>query len=88
MHEVYFDEHMLLPENERFINGIAVQIYKFMYEGKIPPSQEEQVLATSYALLAKAVNRMTKDFALLQAVCPFGMLPGAMNYIKTRKAKG
>jgi ornithine cyclodeaminase len=37
MHEVYFDEHLMLPEDERFINGIAVQIYKFMYEGKIPP---------------------------------------------------
>ena len=40
MHEVYFDEHMLLPENERFINGIAVQIYRFMYEGKLPPITE------------------------------------------------
>ena len=40
MHEVYFDEHLLLPENERFINGIAVQIYKFMYEGKLPPITE------------------------------------------------
>ena len=37
MHEVYYDEHMLLPENERFINGIAVQIYRLMYEGKLPP---------------------------------------------------
>ena len=36
MHDVYYDEHMALPENERFINGIAVQIYRFMYEGKIP----------------------------------------------------
>ncbi len=40
MHEVYFDEHLLLPENERFINGIAVQIYRFMYDGKIPPITE------------------------------------------------
>lgn len=40
MHEVYYDEHMLLPENERFINGIAVQIYRFMYEGKLPPITE------------------------------------------------
>lgn len=37
MHEVYYDEHMLLPENERFINGIGVQIYRMMYEGKLPP---------------------------------------------------
>lgn len=40
MHEVYFDEHLLLPENERFVNGIAVQIYRFMYEGKLPPITE------------------------------------------------
>ena len=40
MHEVYYDEHMLLPENERFINGIAVQVYKLMYEGKLPPITE------------------------------------------------
>ncbi|MBE6740289.1 MAG: ornithine cyclodeaminase [Ruminococcaceae bacterium] len=40
MHEVYYDEHMLLPENERFINGIAVQIYRFMFEGKLPPITE------------------------------------------------
>ncbi len=37
MHEVYYDEHLLLPENERFINGIGVQIYRLMYEGKLPP---------------------------------------------------
>ena len=37
MHEVYYDEHLLLPENERFINGIGVQIYRMMYEGKLPP---------------------------------------------------
>lgn len=40
MHEVYFDEHLALPENERFINGMAVQIYKLMYEGKIPSITE------------------------------------------------
>ena len=40
MHEVYFDEHLLLPENERFINGIGVQIYRMMYEGKLPPVTE------------------------------------------------
>ena len=40
MHEVYYDEHLLLPENERFVNGIGVQIYRMMYEGKIPPITE------------------------------------------------
>ena len=40
MHEVYYDEHLQLPENERFINGIGVQIYRMMYEGKLPPITE------------------------------------------------
>ena len=40
MHEVYYDEHLLLPESERFVNGIGVQIYRMMYEGKIPPITE------------------------------------------------
>jgi len=40
MHEVYYDEHLLLPENERFINGIGVQIYRMMFEGKLPPITE------------------------------------------------
>lgn len=40
MHEVYYDEHLLLPENERFVNGIGVQIYRMMYEGKLPPITE------------------------------------------------
>lgn len=37
MHEVYYDEHLLLPEDQRFVNGIGVQAYRMMYEGKLPP---------------------------------------------------
>ena len=40
MHEVYFDEHLQLPEEERFVNGIGVQAYRMMYEGKLPPITE------------------------------------------------
>ena len=40
MHEVYFDEHMQLPPEERFINGIGVQAYRMMFEGKLPPITE------------------------------------------------
>ena len=40
MHEVYYDEHLALPENERFINGIGVQAYRMMYNGKLPPITE------------------------------------------------
>ena len=40
MHEVYFDEHLQLPEDQRFINGIGVQVYRMMYEGKLPPITE------------------------------------------------
>lgn len=41
MHEMYYDEHLLLPENERFINGIGVQAYRMMYEGKLDPITEQ-----------------------------------------------
>ena len=40
MHEVYYDEHLLLPEEQRFINGIGVQVYRMMFEGKLPPLSE------------------------------------------------
>lgn len=40
MHEVYFDEHLLLPEEQRFVNGIGVQIYRLSYEKKIAPIAE------------------------------------------------
>ena len=30
----------MLPENERFVNGIGVQIYRLMYEGKLAPITE------------------------------------------------
>ncbi len=40
MHEAYYSEHLLLPEEQRFINGIGVQIYRLMYEGKLAPITE------------------------------------------------
>ena len=40
MHEVYYEEHLMLPEEERFVNGIGVQIYRLMYEGKLAPITE------------------------------------------------
>ena len=40
MHEVYYDEHLLLPEDQRFVNGIGVQIYRMMFEEKLPPLAE------------------------------------------------
>jgi len=36
MHEGYYEEHMLLPENERFIAGIGVQVYRMMHDGLLP----------------------------------------------------
>lgn len=44
MHEVYYDEHLLLPEDQRFKNGIGVQIYRMVYEGKLPPVPEQTSL--------------------------------------------
>ena len=40
MHEVYFDEHLQLPEEERFKAGIGVDIYELMYQGKLAPITE------------------------------------------------
>ncbi|MBQ4424269.1 MAG: ornithine cyclodeaminase [Lachnospiraceae bacterium] len=40
MHEVYYEEHLALPEDKRFINGIGVQVYRMMYEGKMAPLSE------------------------------------------------
>lgn len=40
MHEVYFDEHLQLPEEERFKAGIGVDIYQLMHEGKLAPITE------------------------------------------------
>lgn len=44
MHEVYFDEHLQLPQEERFKNGIGVDIYSLMHEGKLPPITESTSL--------------------------------------------
>ena len=59
MHETYFDEHMLLPENERFVNGIGVQIYRMMYEGKLPPVTESTGLGD--IILGKKEGRTSDD---------------------------
>jgi len=40
MHEEYYGQHLQLPENERFINGIGVQILRMMFEEKLPPITE------------------------------------------------
>ena len=59
MHEVYYDEHLLLPENERFINGIAVQIYRLMYDGKLPAITESVSLGDISCKTAE--GRTSKD---------------------------
>ena len=40
MHETYFAEHLLLPEEERFKAGIGVGIYRAIYDKKLPPLSE------------------------------------------------
>ena len=35
-HEECYEEQLLLPENERWINGIGMQVYRMAYEGKLP----------------------------------------------------
>jgi len=44
MHEVYYDEHLLLPEKERFTMGIGAPVYRMVYEGKLPPVPEQTSL--------------------------------------------
>ena len=44
MHETYYGEHLLLPESERFAEGIGVGIYKMIYEGKLAPISETTAL--------------------------------------------
>lgn len=63
MHEVYYDEHMLLPENERFINGIGVQIYRMMYEGKMAPLSEAVSLGD--VIVGKNKGRENDDERIL-----------------------
>ncbi|MBQ3865693.1 MAG: ornithine cyclodeaminase, partial [Clostridia bacterium] len=59
MHDVYFDDHMLLPENERFINGIGVQIYRMAFEKKLPPIIEQPGLGDVIA--GKKPGRTSHD---------------------------
>lgn len=35
-HDENYEEQLLLPENERWINGIGMQVYRMAYEGKLP----------------------------------------------------
>lgn len=35
-HDEAYDEQLLLPEEERWINGIGMQVYRMAYEGKLP----------------------------------------------------
>lgn len=59
MHDVYYDDHMLLPENERFINGIGVQIYRMTYEKKLPPIIEQPGLGD--VICGKKPGRTSHD---------------------------
>ena len=58
MHDVYYDEHLQLPENERFINGIGVQIYRMVYEGKLPALLEQTSLGD---IICKTGEGRTND---------------------------
>lgn len=59
MHEVYYDEHMLLPENERFINGIGVQVYRMMHDGKLPDLSQQVSLGD--VIVGSAKGRENDD---------------------------
>lgn len=63
MHDVYYDEHMLLPEDKRFINGIGVQIYRMVSEGKLPALLEQPGLGD--VILGNTPGRTSDDDRIL-----------------------
>jgi ornithine cyclodeaminase len=88
MHEVYYDEHMLLPENERFINGIAVQVYRLMYEGKISPITEGTSLGD--VICGSREGRTSKEERICFVASGMPVWDVAWGYelYKTAKEKG
>jgi len=85
MHEVYFDEHMLLPEQERFVNGIAVQVYRLMYEGKLPPITEGVSLGD--VICQSAPGRVSEDERLCFIASGMPVWDVAWGYELYEKAK-
>ena len=63
MHDVYYDEHLLLPEDKRFINGIGVQIYRMVYEGKLPALLDQPGLGD--VILGTREGRTSDDDRIL-----------------------
>ena len=59
MHATYYDEHLQLPEDQRFINGIGVQVYRMMYNGKLPPLSEAVSLGD--VVVGKKEGRVSDD---------------------------
>lgn len=43
-HEENYEEQLLLPEEQRWINGIGMQVYKMAYEGKLPRVYQQPAL--------------------------------------------
>ena len=88
MHEVYFDEHMALPENERFINGIAVQVYKFMYEGKIPPITEAVSLGDVLCKTAQGRTSEKERICFIASGMPVWDVAWGYDLYKNAQEKG
>ncbi len=88
MHEVYYDEHMALPENERFINGIAVQIYKFMYEGKIPPITEGVSLGDVLCETAKGRTSYKERICFIASGMPVWDVAWGFDLYNNAREKG
>ncbi len=63
MHDVYYDEHLLLPEDKRFINGIGVQIYRMVYENKLPALLDQTGLGD--VILGTRPGRVSDDERIL-----------------------
>ncbi len=63
LHEVNYESELERPENERFTNRLAVQIYKMAFEKKLPPIKDQPGLGD--VILGKAVGRSSHD----QRIC-------------------
>lgn len=88
MHDVYMDEHLALPENERFINGISVQIYKMIYEKKLPPIMEQTSLGD--IILGNREGRVNDDERIVFTAggMPVWDLGWSYDVLQNAKAKG
>ena len=88
MHEAYYSEHLLLPEEQRFINGIGVQIYRLMYEGKLPPITEATGLGDVINGTAPGRESDEERICFVASGMPIWDVGWSYDLLQTAKEKG